>query len=84
MQCATEAAEKTATHVNAAALEDAQPLAAEDASSAAALTFHAVPVAAETRGVSPRADDDNGSQVKLIYSGESDGGSKLKKTPRSP
>uniref|UniRef100_A0AAV1V0Q8 Uncharacterized protein n=1 Tax=Peronospora matthiolae TaxID=2874970 RepID=A0AAV1V0Q8_9STRA len=56
----------------------------EDALSAAASTLPAAPVAAEARGVSPRASADNISQVDLIYLGESDGGSDSKKTPRSP
>ena len=68
MRCAAKATEK------AAALDDAQPLAADDSLSAAAATLPAAPVAADTRGESPRANDD-GSQVELIYSGESDGGS---------
>ena len=37
-------------------------------------TLPAAPVAADARGESLRANDD-GSQVELIYSGESDGGS---------
>ena len=82
MRCATKAAGKAAARVNAAALDYAQPLAAEDASSAAA-TLPAAPVAADARGDSPRANDD-GFQVGLIYSGESDGGSDSKKTSRSP
>uniref|UniRef100_M4B3T0 Uncharacterized protein n=1 Tax=Hyaloperonospora arabidopsidis (strain Emoy2) TaxID=559515 RepID=M4B3T0_HYAAE len=83
MRCAAKAAEKAAARVNAAALDDAQPLVADDASSAAAATIPAAPVAADARGESPRANDD-GSQVEFIYSGESDGGSDSKKTPRSP
>ena len=83
MRCAAKAAEKAAARVNAAVLEDAHPLAAGDASSAVAATLPAAPVSADARGESPRANDD-GSQVELIYSGESDGGSDSKKTPRSP
>ena len=83
MRCAAEAAEKAAARINAAALDDSQPLAADYASSAAAATLPAAPVAADTRVESPRANDD-GSQVELIYSGESDGGSDSKKTSRSP
>ena len=52
MRCAAKAAEKASARVNAAVLDDAQPLAADE--------------------------------VELIYSGESDGGSDSKKTPRSP
>ena len=51
--------------------------------SAAAATLPAAPVAADARSESPRANDD-GYQVELIYSGESDGGSDSKKTPSSP
>ena len=69
MRCTAKADEKAAASVNAAALDDAQPLAADDASSAAAATLPAAPVAADARGESPRANDD-GSQVELIYSGE--------------
>ena len=58
-------------------------LAADDASSAAAATLPTAPVAADARGESPRANDD-GSQVELIYLGESDGGFDSKKTPESP
>ena len=61
MRCAA----KAAARVNAAALDDAQPLAADDSLSAAAATPPAAPVAADTRGESPRANDD-GSQVELI------------------
>ena len=71
MLCATKAAEKAAQRVNAAALDNAQPLAADDASFAASATLLAATYAAEARGESPRANDD-GSQVKLIYSGELD------------
>ena len=67
----------------AADLDDVQPLAADDASSASAATLPAAPVAADARGESLRANDD-GSQVELIYSGESDIGSDSKKTSRSP
>ena len=58
MRCAAKAAEKAATRVNAAVLDDAQPLAADDASSAAAATLPTAPVAADARGESPRANDD--------------------------
>ena len=54
MRCAAKAAEKAAA-CDAAALDDAQPLAADDALSAAA----AAPVAADARGESPRANDDS-------------------------
>ena len=67
----------------AADLDDVQPLAADDASSAADVTLTAAPVAEDARADSPRANDDD-SQVELIYSGESDGGSDSKKTTRSP
>ena len=83
MRCAAKAAEKADARVNAAALDDAQPLAADDASSAAAATLPAATVAADARGESPHANDD-GSQVEHIYSGELEGGSDSKKTPRSP
>ena len=83
MRCAAKAAEKAAARVIAAVLDDAQPLAADDASSAAAATILSAPVAADARVESSRANDD-GSQVDLIYSGESDGGSDSKKTSRSP
>ena len=83
MRCATKAAEKSAARVNAAALYNAQPLEADDASSAASATLTAAPVAADARSESPRANDD-GYQVKLIFSGESDGGSDSKKTPTPP
>ena len=55
-------------------------LAADDASSAAAATLPEESIAADARGESPRANDD-GSQVELIYSGESDGESDSKRTP---
>ena len=83
MRCAAKAAEMTTARANAAILDDVQPLAADDASSANAVTLPAAPVAADTRGESLRANGD-GSQVELIYSGKSDGGSDSKKTPRSP
>uniref|UniRef100_M4BLG4 Core-binding (CB) domain-containing protein n=1 Tax=Hyaloperonospora arabidopsidis (strain Emoy2) TaxID=559515 RepID=M4BLG4_HYAAE len=83
MLCAAKAAEKAAARVNAAVLDDAQPRAADDASSAAAATLPVAPVATDARGESTHANDD-GSQVELINSGESDGGSDSKKTPRSP
>uniref|UniRef100_M4BZZ3 Uncharacterized protein n=1 Tax=Hyaloperonospora arabidopsidis (strain Emoy2) TaxID=559515 RepID=M4BZZ3_HYAAE len=83
MRCAAKAAENAAARVNAAALDDAHPFVADDASSAAAATLPGTPVGADARGESTRANDD-GSQVELIYSGESDGESDSKKTPRSP
>ena len=49
---------RAAARVNAAVLDDAQPLAADEASSAAAATFPAAPVAADASGESPRANDD--------------------------
>ena len=52
MRCAAKAAEKAAARVNAASLDDAHPLAADDASSAAE-----APVAADARSESPRDDD---------------------------
>ena len=79
MRCAAKAAEKAAARDNAAVLNDAQPLAADDTSPAAAVA----PVAADARRESPRANDD-GSQMELVYLRESDGGSDSKKTPRSP
>ena len=83
MRCAAKSAEKAAARVNAAVLDDAQPLAADDASSAATAILPAEPVAADARGELSRAYDD-GSEVELIYSGESEGGSGSKKTSRSP
>ena len=53
MRCAAKAAEKAAARVNAVALEDTQPLAADDASSAAAIILSAAPVAVDARGESP-------------------------------
>ena len=58
MRCAAKAAENAAARVNAAALDDTQPLAVEDASSAYAATLPVAPVAADARGDSPRANDD--------------------------
>ena len=49
MRCGAKAAEKAAARVNAVDLDDAQPLAANNASSAAAVTLPAAPVAADTR-----------------------------------
>uniref|UniRef100_M4BBG3 Uncharacterized protein n=1 Tax=Hyaloperonospora arabidopsidis (strain Emoy2) TaxID=559515 RepID=M4BBG3_HYAAE len=83
MRCAAKAAEKAAALTRAAVLDDAQSLAADDASSAADATLPATPVAADARGESLRANDD-GSQVELIYLRELDGGSDSKKTSRSP
>uniref|UniRef100_M4C4A3 Uncharacterized protein n=1 Tax=Hyaloperonospora arabidopsidis (strain Emoy2) TaxID=559515 RepID=M4C4A3_HYAAE len=83
MRCAAKAGEKAAACVHAAVLDDAQPLAADDASSATAADLAVAPVAADARGESSRANYD-GSQVELIYLGELDGGSDSKKTPRSP
>ena len=83
MRCAARAAEKAAERVNAADLDDAQPLAADDALSAAAATLPAAPVAADARGGSPRAKVD-GSQADVIYSGESGGGYDSKRAPTLP
>uniref|UniRef100_A0AAV1T5I1 Uncharacterized protein n=1 Tax=Peronospora matthiolae TaxID=2874970 RepID=A0AAV1T5I1_9STRA len=83
MRCAAKASEEAAACVNAAAPDYAQPLAADDASFATSATPPAAPVAAQASGESPRANDDD-SQVELIYSGESEGGSNSKKTPTSP
>ena len=58
MRCAAKAAEKADARVNAAALDDAQPLAADDTSSSDTATLPAAPVAADARGESPRANDD--------------------------
>ena len=77
MLCAVKAAEKAAARVNAAVHDSSQPRAAEDVLSATSSTLP------EARGDSPRANDD-GSQMELIYSGESEGGSGSKKTSRSP
>uniref|UniRef100_A0AAV1UT31 Uncharacterized protein n=1 Tax=Peronospora matthiolae TaxID=2874970 RepID=A0AAV1UT31_9STRA len=71
-RCAAELTEKAAAAVNAAALDDAQFLAADDASSAAASILSAAQGAAETRGESPLANDDYSSQVELNELGESD------------
>ena len=68
MRCAAKATEKAAARVYAAALDDDQPLTADEALSSAAATLPAAPTAADARGESPRANDD-GSQVELIYSG---------------
>ena len=57
MRCAAKAAERAAARINAAALDDVQPLVADDASSAAAATLPAAPVAADVHGESPRAND---------------------------
>ena len=80
---AAEAAEKAAARVNAAARDSSQPLAADDVSSAASSTLPAAPDSVDACGDSPR-DHGDGSQVELIYSRESDGGSDSEKTPRSP
>ena len=82
-RCVAKAAEKSSARVNEAVHESSQPRSAYDVLSAASLTLPAAPVDADARGESPRANDD-GSQMELIYSGESNGGSKSKKTPRSP
>ena len=58
MRCAAKADEKAAARVNAAVLEDAQPLAADDASFAAAATLSAAPVDVDARGDSARANYD--------------------------
>ena len=57
-RCAAKAAEKAAARFNTDALDDAQPLAADEDSSAAAATLPAAPVAADARDESPRAHDD--------------------------
>uniref|UniRef100_A0AAV1TCZ1 Uncharacterized protein n=1 Tax=Peronospora matthiolae TaxID=2874970 RepID=A0AAV1TCZ1_9STRA len=69
MRCAAKAAEKTAAEkaaasVNAAAIDVSYPVAADDALSAAA-NLPEAPIAAESSGVSPRAND-NGFQVEHI------------------
>ena len=51
--------------------------------SAASSLLPTAPVAADARGESPRAKD-YVSQIEIIYSGELDGGSDSKMTPRSP
>uniref|UniRef100_M4B1Y1 Uncharacterized protein n=1 Tax=Hyaloperonospora arabidopsidis (strain Emoy2) TaxID=559515 RepID=M4B1Y1_HYAAE len=79
MRYATKSAEKAAARVKAAVLDNAQSLAADDASSAASCSTNSCRCTCEL----PRANDD-GSQVELIYSGKSDVGSDSKKTPRSP
>ena len=72
MRCAAEAAGKAAARVHAAASEIALASPADDSSSAA-ISSPVASTAAGARG-SPRADnDDDGSHLELIYSGESDG-----------
>ena len=82
VRCAAKAAEKAVERVNKAALEYTQPLAAEDASSAAA-TLPAAPVAADARGESPHANDDD-SQVELICSGSRKVGPTRRRHPGHP
>ena len=53
-----KAAEKAVARINAAALDDPQPVAVDDALFAATATLPAAPVAADARGESPRANDD--------------------------
>ena len=72
MRCAAEAAQK------AAALDSV----VDDSSSATASSQPAAPDAAGARGNNPRADD--GSELELIYSGESDGESDSKKNTSPP
>ena len=82
-QVAANAAAKAAARVNAAVRNNEQPPTADDVSSAKPAIASAALVAADARGESPR-DQDHGvvPQEELIYSGESDGGSDSKKSPR--
>uniref|UniRef100_A0AAV1UYU6 Uncharacterized protein n=1 Tax=Peronospora matthiolae TaxID=2874970 RepID=A0AAV1UYU6_9STRA len=82
MHSSAKADKKESARVDAAALDEAQFFAVDDVSSAAIATLPAEPVAADVHDVSPRASDDNSFPVELIYSGESDGGSVSKETPR--
>ena len=65
MRCAAKYVEKAAARVSAAALDDAQPLAADDASSAAAETLPAASVAAHAHGDSPRASAATGAAGRV-------------------
>ncbi|CAI5727592.1 unnamed protein product [Peronospora destructor] len=82
MRSAAKATEKAAARMNAAASDSSQAHAADDTSSAAHSLQPAATVAASARGESPRAYD--GSPSELIYSGESDGASDLRKTVGLP
>ena len=82
MRCAAEAAQKAAARLNAAASGSALESAVDDSSSAAASSQPAAPDAAGACGNNPRADD--GSELELIYSGESDGDSDSKKNTSPP
>ena len=82
-QVAAKAAAKEAARVNATVRDSEQPSTAEDVSFAEPATVPAALVATDARGVSPR---DHGvvTVAELTYSGESDGGSDSKKSPRLP
>ena len=69
--------------VNTAARDNSQPRTADDSLSGAASSQPAAPLSSGAR-VEPQRADDDGFQVELIYSGESDGGYDSKKTPKSP
>ena len=71
--------------VNATVRYSEQPSTADDVFSADPATVPAELVAADPRGDSPRANDHGVfSQEEYIHSGDSDGGSDSKKSPRSP
>ena len=82
MRCAAEAAQKALARLNAAASGSALESVVDDSSSATASSQPAAPDAAGARGNNPRADD--GSELELIYSGESDGESDSKKNTNPP
>ena len=82
MRCAAEAAQKAAARLNAAASGNTLESAVDDSSSAAASSHPAAHNAAGARGDDPR--DDDGSELELIYSGESDGESDSKKNTSPP
>ena len=82
MRCATEAARKAAARISAATSANTLESSVDDSSSAAASSQPAAPDAAGARGGDPRAND--GSELELIYSGESDSESGSKKNISPP
>ena len=82
-QVAAKAAEKAAVRVNAAVRCHEQPSTADDTSSAEPATVSAALVDADARSESPRGHGVV-PEEELIHSGESDGGSDSKRSPRSP